>query len=186
MSSRLSELFRSAEWLVQAEDKTMKNGETTFVYVDHLLAEHRRLDGLIRRTLATFPKWEEADSTAWLPRLLVGLESIRDELAHHFREEEQGGCLEEAVAHCPALSAEVQQIEGEHQLLLGEIDGLIHRCRSATPQNFAEMQAIETEMRRLVRQLRSHEARENAVLQRGFGVCLDGEDMANGRSQVPR
>src|SRR4029450_1925477 len=78
-----------------AGGKTMKNGDCKFAYVDHMLSEHRRLDQLIRRTLASVPSWEELDAADWLPRMTSGLVAIQTELAHHFRDEEQGGCLEE-------------------------------------------------------------------------------------------
>jgi hypothetical protein len=153
----------------------MKNGDK-FVYVDHLLAEHRRLDQLIRRTLATFPTWEETDASQWLPRMRAGLVAIRVELARHFREEEDGGCLEEAVARNPQISAEVERIVAQHGDLLADLDGLICRCQAAGPLSVQQMQTMEAEVRELVRAVRSHEARENRILERGFSVCLEGED----------
>jgi hypothetical protein len=66
----------------------MKNGCEEFAYVEHLIAEHRRLDHLIGRTLASLPTWEESDLTAWKPRMVQGLRSSRAALAQHFRDEE--------------------------------------------------------------------------------------------------
>ena len=102
-------------------------------YVEHLLAEHRRLDQLIRNALATLPAWEEAESATFLPGMIAGLAAIRAELVHHFREEEAGGCLEEAVARCPGLSAEVADTQAEHAMLLArEIGNRVHDHAAAT------------------------------------------------------
>src|SRR5262245_65770630 len=94
------------------------------IYVEHLTAEHRRLDQHIHQTLARLPDWEQRDSANWITELLAGLAAIRQELVRHFEEEEGGGCLEEAVAHCPGLAAEVSAIEAEHANLLGDLDEL--------------------------------------------------------------
>jgi Hemerythrin HHE cation binding domain len=160
------------------EHEVMKNGCGEYPYVDHLLAEHRRLDQLIRRTLASLPCWEESDVSAWTPRMVAGLEAIRRELAQHFREEEAGGCLEEAVARCPALSSEVRQIEGEHQGLLGALDELILSCQRLTQPTARDAHALGQELRALVHRLRAHEALENRIMQRGFGISLEHEETA--------
>jgi hypothetical protein len=146
-----------------------------FAYVDHMRAEHRRLEQLLRRTLAALPAWEEADDTQWLPRMVKGLEAIRDELAHHFHDEEEGGCLEEAVARCPALSPEVRQVEREHDDLLAHLDELILRCRSAAAPTPDQARALDQEFRQIVRELKLHEAQEDRIMQRGFNVCVNSD-----------
>jgi hypothetical protein len=151
------------------------NEAQRFAYVDHMQAEHRRLDSLLRRTLATLPAWEEADDAHWLPRMVTGLVAIRGELAHHFRNEEQGGRLEEAVARCPALSADVRLIEREHDDLLAHLDELIARCQTAATPTPAQARAVDQEFRQIVRELKLHEAQENRVMQRGFNVCVNGD-----------
>jgi hypothetical protein len=154
----------------------MNGNDCKFVYVDHMLAEHRRLDQLVRRTMASIPGWEEADAAGWLPRMQAGLQEIRTELAHHFRKEEEGGCLEEAVARCPQLSVDVGHIEAEHRELLASLDDLIGRCRTLGATTAAQAQVLDAEFRAVVHKLRAHEARENRVMQRGFNVSLSDED----------
>ncbi len=153
----------------------MNDRDEKFAFVDHMQAEHRRLEQLMRRTLAALPSWEEADTAEWLPRMTSGLTAIRIELAHHFRTEELGGCLEEAVARCPQLSPEVEKIEREHDKLLQHLDELIARCQTTGTPTPAQAGALEQEFRQIVRELKLHEVEENRVMQRGFGVCLDGE-----------
>jgi hypothetical protein len=154
----------------------MRQLDDNFIYVEHVLAEHQRLDQLIRRTLATCPNREEPDLNEWISRTTTSLKLIRRELAHHFREEEQGGCLEEAVARCPALSADAQALEGEHAQLLSELDWLICRCELGMNATANEVRDIQGAVEALVHKLRAHEARENRVMQRGFGVCLEDRE----------
>lgn len=146
------------------------------IYVDHLLAEHRRLDHLIRSTLATLPAWDDAESSSWLPAMLAGLTAIRDELAHHFREEEAGGCLEEAVARHPVLSSEVAQTQSEHLRLLLDLDELIARSQRLRTPTIREAHVLDQELRAIVQALHAHEARENHVMERGFSLSLENDD----------
>jgi hypothetical protein len=146
------------------------------VYVDHLLAEHRRLDRLVSQTLAALPNWESPGSSDWLPAMTAGLIAIRQELSQHFREEEQGGCLEEAVAHCPALSFDVSRVAAEHSQLLGHLDELIVRCGKLTKPTDRDAHILGQELRAVIHKLHAHEAQENQIIQRGFGVCLENED----------
>lgn len=156
----------------------MKNGECNYGYVEHMLAEHRRLDQLIRRTLAAVPSWEELDTAEWLPRMKRGLSAIQAELSHHFRDEEQGGCLEEAVERCPHLSQEVQKIEAQHDEILARLSELADRCQCNARLTPQQARSLEQELRQIVRELRTHEALENKVMQEGFGVCLQSEEAA--------
>ena len=153
------------------------NGENEpYLYVQHMQSEHLKVDQLIRRTLAAVPTWEEPDAADWLPRMRNGLVQIHTELAHHFREEEQGACLEEAVARRPQLSSEVQRIGKQHDELLARLSELIDRCQCCSKLTAQQSKAIEQELREVVRDLRAHEALENKIMQEGFGVCLKSED----------
>lgn len=154
----------------------MKDGCGNFGYVDHMRTEHQRLEQLIHRTLAALPSWEEMDAQAWLPRMTEGLVAIRAELAHHFRDEEQGGCLEEAVARCPQLSAEVQRIERQHEDLLQGLSELVDRCQSRGKLSPEQASALAQELRQVVRELRTHEALEDRIMQQGFSVAPPNDD----------
>lgn len=151
----------------------MRNCDDKFTYVQHMLAEHRRLDALLRGTLATFPSWEEVEPAEWRPRFVKRMRMIRDELIHHFRDEEEGGCMEEAVSRCPALAGDWRQVEAEHGELLQRLDDLIHRGESEHPRTQDSAAALWQDFWKLVRDLRSHEARENRILQHGFSVALE-------------
>jgi len=138
-----------------------------YPYFEHLLAEHRRLNQLIHQTLKALPEWE-VGGLEWPPRLIENLTAIRQEMARHFREEAQGGCLEEAVAHCPSLSTEVLHIEAEHGRLLADIDDLILKTKRIQQPTPRDAHALGQELRAVVNALRAHEAQETRVIERGF------------------
>jgi hypothetical protein len=158
------------------EGRVMNTGYGERVYVDHLLAEHRRLDRLVSQTLTALPNRESPGSAEWLPTMMAGLAAIRQELAQHFREEDEGGCLEEAVAHCPALSLDAGRVAAEHSHLLGDLDELIVRCGKLTQPTARDAHILGQELRAVIHKLHSHEAHENEIIQRGFGVCVENED----------
>ena len=146
----------------------MNEGVGDFEYVGHMRAEHHRLEQLIHRTLAVLPNWEVRDSQEWLPRMTEGLVAIQMELSHHFRDEEQEGCLEEAVARCPQLSAEVQRIARHHDDLLQGLSELVDRCQSRGKLSPKQAGALAQELRQIIRELRLHEALEDKIMQQGF------------------
>jgi hypothetical protein len=146
----------------------MNGGCSDYRYVEHLVAEHRRLDELIQRTLADLPDWELVDAADWQPRLIENLTAVRQAMARHFREEEEGGCLEEAVAHCPSLSTDVLHLEAEHGRLLADIDDLILRAERLQQPTTRDAHVLGQELRTVVRALVAHEANEDRVIERGF------------------
>jgi hypothetical protein len=154
----------------------MISGSGEYAYVERLLAEHRRLEHLIQRTLAAVPDEESPGDSDWLPALIDGIEAIRGEAAQHFREEEMGGCLEEAVVHCPRLSHELTRAEHEQRDLLSELDELMARARRLRSPSLGEAQMLDRELRALVHKLRAHEAIENRIIEHGFSLSLENED----------
>jgi hypothetical protein len=155
------------------EGEIMRNCDDKFTYIGHMLAEHRRLDALVRGVLATIPCWEENVGSEWLPPLVKRLHLVREELVHHFRDEEEGGCLEEAVARCPELAPHVRLIEEEHPRLLDRLDEVIRHAEQAAEHLDVAGPMLAQEFRTLVRDLRAHEAQENRILQQGFNYYLE-------------
>jgi len=64
----------------------------------------------------------------------------------------------------------VARIEGEHTQLLADIDGLIRRTEQLERPTVLDAQILGQELRAIVQALRNHEAAENRVMQRGFGL----------------
>lgn len=144
-------------------------------YVDHLIAEHRRLHKLLRQMRAAIVRSVQIDSDPSFDELLQILARLRDELEQHFAQEAAGGCLEEAVSRCPRLAPEAQRIEAEHPQILTDLDRLINEAQTLQPTAQNQV-AIQREFDSLYQRLRAHEKAENNVLAQGFGVAVNGEE----------
>jgi hypothetical protein len=134
------------------------------VYVDHLTAEHRRLEHLLTQCAV-------AADTAAPPQGGFGmlLLQLRDELAAHFRQEEGGGCLEEAALRCPSLVPRIQAIEADHPHLLAAIDDLLESAGNPSATDRAARIAA------LVQRLRAHERAECDIVRQGLGGAICGD-----------
>jgi hypothetical protein len=142
-------------------------------YVDHLLAEHRRLHTLLRLARSAVLQSGGPDRDATTDDILRLLQRIRDELMRHFAEEEAGGCLEEAVSRCPRLSAQAGRIQAEHPELLAELDAVIAHAADCD-QTVQSRLAFERHFDSLCERLHAHEAAENDLLRQGFGANVNG------------
>lgn len=144
-------------------------------YLEHLIAEHRRIHRMLRLAHQTIIGAHGSDQEA--PSAVVArvLQQIREELEHHFAQEEGGGCLHEVVSRCPPLSAEAHRIEAEHPQLLQDVDRLIAQALD-TDQSLERRIALEVAFDDLCRQLDAHEAAENALLRKGFSIHVESTD----------
>lgn len=136
-------------------------------YINHLLAEHHRLHKLVHHAAVDFrTRPAQVD--------MVGdLGEIRRELQRHFAEEEEGGCLEEAVSRCPRISPSAEHIKDEHPFLMQELDRLIARAKTLTE---VDREDFVCDFADFCRRLHKHEAEENLLLQQGFGMAVNGDD----------
>lgn len=162
----------------------MRAYEECRCYVDHLIAEHRRLHRMLRAARnAIVPPTADAGNVPGADIVKV-LGEVREELEHHFAQEEGGGCLEEAVSRCPSLSNAVRRIEAEHPLLLESIDRLIAQAQDAD-QSVQGRIAVACEFDELCAQLNAHEGAENALLSKAFGeVVNEAADRPNPESKL--
>jgi len=145
--------------------------EEYLAYVTRIGADHKRL----RECLQVIEQqWTQQPSSpvATMPEILHGLQMLRTDLAHHFEEEECGGCMEEAVSHQASLSPDVARLEQEHPKLLGEVDRLIEWLSTHSKPGDS-MDKIKPEFLKFSRQLHAHEAAENRILEKGFGIQID-------------
>jgi hypothetical protein len=146
-------------------------------YADHLIAEHRRLHALLRQMRQAIARGVEPDERPSFDEVARVLARLRQELVHHFAEEEDGGCLDEAVSRCPRLAGEAKRIESEHPQILAEIDRLAAQARELPPTYIHQL-AIQREFDRLCQELCAHEKAENTLIAQGFGIAISGEDNA--------
>ena len=143
-------------------------------YVDHLIAEHRRLHALVRQTHAAMARSIGPDEQSFAEVRRV-LNRLRMELVHHFAEEEDGGCLEEAVSRCPRLAPEAHLIEADHGQILSALDRLVAQFQAEPPTPTRQL-ALQRDLGELCRHLREHEHAENQLLAQGFGINVNGEE----------
>ncbi len=149
----------------------MRDFEESQPFVDHIFSEHRRLAQLLIQVQSLFV---ESSVPQRQGKLLDGLQALKKELANHFREEEEGGCLDEAVAHCPGLGAEADAIIKEHADLLTRIGEVVDKLAKHTGAEGCEEAA--TDFHVLVEHILNHEARENKVMAKAFGTALANEN----------
>jgi hypothetical protein len=157
------------------KDNAMRDYDDSRCYVEHLIAEHRRLHRMLRMARAAIAAKYGPDRDATNADIVRVLRQVREELEHHFAEEDGGGCLDEVVSRCPWLSAEARRIEAEHPRLLERLDGLIAQT-SDSDQSLEKQLALEREFSGLCEQLDEHETAENVMLRKGFGADINGEE----------
>lgn len=140
----------------------MANSSEEFLaYLTHLRAEHRELDERLRRIER---EWT-SEPTKAIRQLIRDLQALRRDLAHHFEEEDSGGCLEEAVSRQPSLGHEVDRLGREHPELLAKLDQLI--------DTLTKPDEAKEECLRFAELLHDHEAAEDRILEESFGIDLD-------------
>ena len=134
----------------------------------HLTAEHRRIAECLRHVEKEL-QFVGADAPGTLAGVVQSLTQLRTELSKHFKEEEAGGCLEEAVIHHLASAAEASRVIHEHPQLLAGLDTVIEKFTSAgaTDRLLGE---IRREFEQFAKQLRAHEAAETRIFQECFGT----------------
>jgi len=160
------------------KEKPMRDDEESRCYVDHLVAEHRRLHAMLREMRAAIVGSIEPDGDPSFAKVAQVLGKLHGELEHHFAEEEKGGCLDEAVSRCPRLSPEARAIKAEHPEILAEIDRLIEQAAKLQPDHQNQFM-IQQAFDRLYQRLCAHEAAENQLLAQGLGTSVNGD--GNGR-----
>jgi hypothetical protein len=144
----------------------MRQWEDCRTYVNYLLVEHRELDEELHGIRASLQMAQPEE-------VLRRLNLLRDELRRHFAEEEEGGCLEEAISCCPKVAKEADALLGQHPTLLAKLEHLIACLQSARR---LELRAgFDEELTQFTRELLVHEADENQVMRRAFGTMMNGD-----------
>lgn len=151
----------------------MNGNQECVAYAEHLQAEHRELHQRLRRMQGELNNVvDQLIDAAMLERMLVAGEQLRADIAHHFTQEENGGCMDYAVSRVPGLAAEARVLECEHPVLLAQLDRLVRELKGARP-NELSVAALKQKFDAFVVKLLAHEARENRVVQRGFNMEVD-------------
>ena len=138
----------------------------------HLLAEHRDLFqqlSCLRTSLAA----EEAPGCDRVAEIVRAIAALREHLADHFQQEEEGGFLEESVARMPRLGASAAEVLAQHPRLLADLDALVGRF--ATPgvaPCASEWRGVRAAFEDFMLRMQAHERAENAVVQQGYNEDL--------------
>jgi hypothetical protein len=153
----------------------MRDYEECRPYINHLLAEHRRLHRLIQQTRDLIIQSGGPDGESSFADVAQVLRNLRSELEHHFAEEEAGGCLDEAASRCPRLSADARRIEADHPELLADVDRLITQASDCDCHVESRI-GLQRDFDNLCHELHAHESAENDLLKQGFGTNVNGDE----------
>jgi hypothetical protein len=102
-------------------------------------------------------------------QLLQDLNTLRTELARHFAEESEGGCLDEAISHQPCAGRKADLLEHEHPDLLAELDSVIQRLEKHSGQSTR----LHIEFQAFAQRLKTHEQAEMLLVATALGVPAD-------------
>lgn len=149
---------------------SIEEDELYLAYVTQLESEHRHVKQCLARIEQQLQRCRQGPrSAAGTDELISSLTDLRAELAHHFAEEEAGGCMDEAVSHTPRLGPEAVDLEREERKSLMLLDRLIDKLQTA-PESIKK---VQKEYRRLVQRICEHEAAESRIMEEGFGMDVD-------------
>lgn len=88
----------------------------------------------------------------------------KHDLAKHFRLEEEGGYLESLRSQQPHLNTAIDMLVDEHHKLLTSLDEILANLNQPEPQ----LADVREQCHRWVHEVRSHEIRENDLIQDAF------------------
>ena len=146
----------------------MNGNDDCRTYVEHLRIEHSHIDQSLEQLqhlLGNAVNWSKENPA---PALLARLLQFREQLALHFREEEEGGCMEEARSLSPCLSEDVETLQAQHAGFLAILDSLIAETEVLAKRPNG-LPALQQSFHSFLQQLHAHEAEENRILLFGFG-----------------
>jgi hypothetical protein len=141
---------------------------------EHLQSVHHKLNCElieVRHQFETLP--EDQTTGPAVEALIARLERLHRDLLAHYREEEAGGCMEEAIARCPSLGPQSKALMAEHPLLAQSLESLITQIkkRHGTPRTW--QQGYDE----FVSQVRTHEAEENRIMTYALGAVAADMDV---------
>lgn len=146
----------------------MNTNDDCRTYVEHLRNEHVHIDRALLELQHLFSQTVDSRESDPVAILLEKLTTLRDALRKHFREEEEGGCLEEARSRVPCLSEDVHALQAEHAEFLATLDSMITKAEALAAQS-ATIQELHATFSDFLHRLHKHESEENRVLLFGFG-----------------
>lgn len=135
-------------------------------FYQHALAEHRDLHQAFEHVQTYLTSAQQPTETR-LAEAVRLLSELRDRLAQHFSQEENGGYLEEAVIRLPRIEPQATALQRQHGDFLDAANRLIREARQGGV--VAESwRRLREGYGQLLKRLEAHEAAENKLLQTAF------------------
>lgn len=129
-----------------------------------LIEAHRSLMGAIEALQREVPHGS-------LANLQKTLSLVRGQILEHFRLEEQGGYMKQALERSPFRERDVEKLLKEHRTLGAAIDSILEELRRAT-----DVAPIRQRIEHWIVQVRGHERQENILVEEVFDRDMGTKD----------
>lgn len=142
--------------------------------LSHLTAEQRHLHCRLQKLQKLFTTDNgKLPTPERMNELHRELAVLRRQLEALYKQEEEGGLLEEATAQRPTIGPHVMALNQEHPELLAETDRLMIYCQG-TPVSTEFWHVLGEQYRALKQRLCEHELQSTRLVQAGFNFdCHD-------------
>jgi hypothetical protein len=148
----------------------MPETTTTHEWIQKVLEEHRQLNAMVA-DLRLFleeprPAVGQKGAHVWSTELTGRLVRLHDALFRHFREEEEGGMMEELTEAHPRATGAVEGLVHDHEEILRNL----RRCTSRAMEYSDGIESADPALRRrtlkILDCLHRHEVAETDLIQR--------------------
>lgn len=143
------------------------SGSQTFDKLTRQSAEaHRQIHfhlDLLAKAVATLDP-ERTDGDALL-NLAARIESLKERLEEHFREEEDGGLYQGVLDQIPQAESDVTRLMAQHERTLHALETARILARRKEPR---EAPLLRSDVERILEMMREHEAEEDALVRRAL------------------
>jgi hemerythrin-like domain-containing protein len=143
------------------------SGSQTFPKLSRQAAEahkqiHFHLDLLAKAVAALDP--ERTDGEALL-NLAARIESFKERLEEHFRDEEDGGLYQGVLDEIPQAESDVMRLMAQHERTIQALETARILARRKEP---SEVALLRSDLERIIAMMREHEDEEDALVRRAL------------------
>lgn len=144
-------------------------------FLRHLSSEHQAIDHELKVVEGAFERSDSTHSTEEFSKLLATcMLRLKEVLHKHFCEEEDIGCLEEAVARTPNLSHQATLLGQEHGKIMADLNRLIEAVEHE-PEEDEKLIELKKAFDYFVDMVKLYESNESLLVRRGLNAVLDEE-----------
>ena len=132
------------------------------------VGEHRDLHAAVDRIRHVLEGRAERDAaTADVAAAKALILALRERLARHFAQEEEGGYLDEAVTRVPKMAPQARSLQRQHHEFLDLADAMLVDAGSDEATSVV-WSKLKSDYVSFAKRLSAHEAAEDVLLQRAF------------------